>query len=511
MGNHRASTIKNVFSNWGVYAFTLIANFFVTPFIVHSLGNEVYGTWALLAVMVGYLALLELGVRGAVTRFIARAHAAGDHNEASGYASAGFLVFSITSVLVMVGGLCIAAILPGTNVPDHLLRSAQLAVIFAAGTIAAAFMTGVYGGAIIALQRFDINAAIEVALEVVRITAVVLALKAGKGLVVLPAVQLATGLLRMGTIMVVSRRLYPELHFLRTGWQRSHLRQILSHSFHTALQRAANLFNEQFNTVIVGWFLPIASVTFFTIGASLTSYARSAVDAIAHTVTPRISALEGGGDTQNMRLLPLVAGRVATMILLPIVFTFIFRGSTFIGLWMGPEYAEVSGRILLILSFSLWFSGGRQIISASLLGLSRHRVLVPAVWAEAISNVLLSVALVRKFGIMGIAIGTAVPAIIFSGLVFPLLFSREMQIPLSRTLMSLWVRPSVAMVGFATATFAIEHLIGADSLFVFFAQVAAAIPLAFMGAWFLGLTADERAHIALRLPQPLRRLAGSTV
>jgi len=220
----------------------------------------------------------------------------------------------------------------------------------------------------------------------VRITAVVLALKAGKGLVVLPAVQLATGLLRMGTIMVVSRRLYPELHFLRTGWQRSHLRQILSHSFHTALQRAANLFNEQFNTVIVGWFLPIASVTFFTIGASLTSYARSAVDAIAHTVTPRISALEGGGDTQNMRLLPLVAGRVATMILLPIVFTFIFRGSTFIGLWMGPEYAEVSGRILLILSFSLWFSGGRQIISASLLGLSRHRVLVPAVWAEAISN-----------------------------------------------------------------------------------------------------------------------------
>jgi O-antigen/teichoic acid export membrane protein len=74
--------IRNVLSNWSVFLFSAVANFFVAPFIVHSLGDSGYGAWVLLGSLVGYLGLLDLGVRGAVMRFVSRLHAAGDHEGA---------------------------------------------------------------------------------------------------------------------------------------------------------------------------------------------------------------------------------------------------------------------------------------------------------------------------------------------------------------------------------------------------------------------------------------------
>ena len=74
-----AGALKNVLSNWGAFVFHAAVGFFVAPFVVGSLGPDAYGTWALLASLVGYMGLLDLGVRGGVTRFLSRFHAAGDH------------------------------------------------------------------------------------------------------------------------------------------------------------------------------------------------------------------------------------------------------------------------------------------------------------------------------------------------------------------------------------------------------------------------------------------------
>ena len=66
---------RNLAINWFSLIAGLVVMFFLSPFVVHSLGNNAYGIWVLLGSLVGYLGLLDLGVRAAVTRFIARFHA----------------------------------------------------------------------------------------------------------------------------------------------------------------------------------------------------------------------------------------------------------------------------------------------------------------------------------------------------------------------------------------------------------------------------------------------------
>ncbi len=41
--------------------------FFLTPFVVNSLGSTAYGIWVLLMSLTGYYGLLDLGVSAALT------------------------------------------------------------------------------------------------------------------------------------------------------------------------------------------------------------------------------------------------------------------------------------------------------------------------------------------------------------------------------------------------------------------------------------------------------------
>ena len=73
--------------------FVAVVSFFLSPFIVRHLGGTAYGVWSLLVALVGYLGLLDFGVRGAVTRFVANYHAVGDAQGSSSIVSAGLLPF----------------------------------------------------------------------------------------------------------------------------------------------------------------------------------------------------------------------------------------------------------------------------------------------------------------------------------------------------------------------------------------------------------------------------------
>ena len=194
--------------------------------------------------------------------------------------------------------------------------------------------------------------------------------------------------------------------------------------------------------------------------------------------------------------------------ILPIVVTLLLRGGTFIGLWMGPQYADLSGRILQVLSIGYWFIAGRQIMSTTIMGLNRHRALIPAMWVEALLNLGLSVVLVRSMGVMGVALGTTVPALLMTP-VYPILFSRMLTIRPSRIWGELWLRPSLAVVPFMVGTFAFERFAVPGSMVAFFAQVAAALPLAFAGAWWIGLTREERSSFTAMVSPWLHRFPRS--
>jgi O-antigen/teichoic acid export membrane protein len=296
--------------------------------------------------------------------------------------------------------------------------------------------------------------------------------------------------------VVISRRLYPQLRLALRSWTPPHLRQLLSFSYYSMLLQVSTLLVLETDSVIIAAFLPIEMIAYFAIAASLVFYARSLIYGATYWITPRVSAMQATEDQRSGGRLALISGRWVTLLLHGITLTLLFRGETFIRLWMGPAYAELGGPVLLILCLALLFEGGRVVTRATMQGLNQHKALVPVFLIEAICTIALCLMLIQIWGIVGVALGTALPRIIASAIVVPRVFCRIQNIPLWDGMRELWIRPSVAMIPFAVATFLVEYFTHVDTLGVFFGTVLLVLPLGAIGGWRVGLDQSERDLLA---------------
>src|SRR5437870_13884539 len=97
---------RNIGSNWAVILVTIGVTYFLMPFVLHTLGQDGYGTWNLINSITGYLGLLVLGVPMASVRYFAQHVAKGDTkklNEAIGSCTALYLVLGGIALVVGVG------------------------------------------------------------------------------------------------------------------------------------------------------------------------------------------------------------------------------------------------------------------------------------------------------------------------------------------------------------------------------------------------------------------------
>jgi O-antigen/teichoic acid export membrane protein len=357
---------------------------------------------------------------------------------------------------------------------------------------------------IIGLQRFDVSAQIEIVIGGLRAIAIYVALKASLGLIGLALTVLVASVVRMAILAIVARRLYPELRITRLSWDRTWSKRIFAFSLYSTLITFSTTVILYTDSLVISAFLPAAQITFFSIASSLTDYARTLVRGISTTMTPRTSAMENDG-TEVMAGVVVRVLRMSTVLILPVAVTFLIRGPSFIGLWMGAEYAATSGIVLRILTVSMVFYAASQVLGSSLLGLSSHKRLVPMFLAEAATNLLLSIYLVRRIGLPGIAWGTTIPSVVSSLVLFPLIARRVLGIPVLRYYREAWVRPSLAMIPFVAGSIAVERYWPGDNLAVYFCGVLLVLPLAVLGAWLVALSGPEREQLAAQM-RGLRRL-----
>jgi O-antigen/teichoic acid export membrane protein len=502
---------RNVLSNWAAYLINGAIGFFLSPFIVRHLGASAYGVWVLLVSLTGYLGFLDLGNRGAVTRFVAKFHSEKSHEQSSytvSSASALFIVAGIVAIAVSV--LFAIFAVPHLRIPPSYSRTAQIVVVIAGANIAVSLLSGVFGGVLVGLQRFELCNSIALGVTALRVVAIVIALIGGRGLTSLALIQLGSSLAELFVGFTFARRLYPELRLATSYFSRPHISLIFSFGVYTFLLLVSNYLVYYTDALVIGVFLPIAFVTFFAIAGNLIVYARELVGGFSRTMTPLASKMEVESGHQELPETTLKAARYCSLAVLPIFVTFMIRGPSFIGLWMGPAYADLSGHVLEILSLPWFLGSSTAVITSVMLGISRHKPVVPVALAEGVGNLVLSIILVRAMGVLGVAWGTAIPNLAVTLFFWPWYVHRTLGVPIRRYVTSLWLVPAIAVVPFAICTYFLGRFWPAPSLGFFFLQTALVLPVAFIGIWYFGLRADERAVYVQHYISPLIRVIRRT-
>jgi O-antigen/teichoic acid export membrane protein len=491
---------RNVLTNWLAYLASGVVSFFLSPFIVHHLGNSAYGVWVLLVSLTGYLGFLDLGIRSAVTRYVAKFHSEGVHDQSSYTISSACGLFVSAGFLAMLASVLFAILaVPHFQIPPGYLHAAQIVVVIAGFSVGVSLVSGVFGGVLVGLQRFDLTNSITLVVLGLRSIAIVLALKNGYGLITLAVIQLCGTLAELVAGIVLSHRLYPEARLAFRNVRRSYVALIFSFGLFAFLLHLSNYLIYFTDALVIGSFLPVSMVTFFSIGSSLTIYARDLVGGFSRTMTPLASKIEVESGLTALQETTLKAARFCAMAMWPIFVTLIIRGHTFIGLWMGPSYGDLSGHVLRILSVPWLFGAGTSVIASAMLGINKHKRVVPSALAEGLSNLVLSVVLVKSMGIVGVAWATAIPNLGVTTLFWPWYTRKTLDIPLKDYVTSLWLLPAIGVLPFAIATYFVDKSWPAHTLWYFFVQVASVLPAALLGIWFLGLTHNEREMYSRQL------------
>jgi len=93
----------------------------------------------------------------------------------------------------------------------------------------------------------------------------------------------------------------------------------------------------------------------------------------------------------------------------------IVLGPGVVAWWIGPEFEEPSGAVLQILTVSsLFFLPVRGVAQPLMMGLGKPKAVTFAFLAAGIANLVLSMILVRPWGLVGVALGTAIPNVVFA-------------------------------------------------------------------------------------------------
>lgn len=456
----------------------MVVPFFLTPFVIRHLGATAYGVWILAVSTVAYLSLLDMGMRSAVIRFVSKAEAQGKPEDARSAIGAALWFRLLISGGVAVLSVVLAFAFPHLfKVPADLQHAAQVTVLMCALGVAITLTSGVFGAVLAATHRFDVLSSISAVQTLARAGGVLLILSSGHGLEALAYWEVTVALFGGLATCAVALKIFPPCRVRIARPEMTILKLIWSYSFTTFIFIIAVQIIMNTDNLVVGAFLSVGLVAYYSIGGSLMMYSGQVVSALSTTFTPLASNLEAGGKTEELQRL-LLRGTQATLgLALPISVALIFRGKTFIGLWMGPEYSHISGTVLQILMISQFFGVADGTAGSIMMAIDKHKPVAKWAVIEAVLNLGLSIILVKTIGIYGVAWGTSI-AMVFVHLAFwPRYIRKVLNVSMRRFIWEGWTKITLCAIPYAVVCAVADRYWHAGSLIEFFGQILVTLPV----------------------------------
>lgn len=490
---------KNALSNIvGMFVQMAIA-FVLSPFLVHTLGDTRYGIWTIAVAFTGYMNLLDLGITSAVNKYVAKFNVLNDQEKVNSILSSALALFCISGLIIILVSPWMADLIVSlVNFDSSLNQVVYLLIIIVSFDISIFIVRGLFKGAFGGYQRYAVINIVQIISALYKAVMFYVFLSDGHGLLSMGIISISANLLTLLLFYLWLKKSYPMVSLSFKLFERSQVSRILHYSKFTFLAMFSNQIIYYSDAFVIGYFLSAAAVTYYSIPMALAEYAKKITVAISQTYVPAISEKDASGDIEMVKSLYLSGTRYMIIISNLLSIGVFMMGGAFIALWMGPKYKELCEAVLMILFVNQFFLGPQQISYSILQGLGKQKAYSFMSFGVSVVNLVLAIILVQKWGIVGVAVGAAVPQILFNGLYVPWLTTRTLG-------MSRWsyfkgtylvsFLPSLVLVAII-ALFTNYHF--PDTYFELFSFAILSSVVYLVSVYVLMLNSDERT-VFLRL------------
>jgi O-antigen/teichoic acid export membrane protein len=399
----------------------IVTGIFLMPFTMRHLGTAEYGLWMLAASMTAYLQLLDLGYGNGLVRQVTQADARGDEDAVNEILSTFLVVYSALAVLAVavIGALALVAVPRFPNLSAADVSTARWVLILIGGRLALAFPMSVFGAITTARQRFALTGWIAIAVSVAQAVATYVVLRSGHGLVTMVAVTSAIGVISYIPYAWAAKYTFPGLRLSPFRFSVRQVREVTAFSVYLFLISISIHVGTNADNLIIGAYLGTTSVALYTVALRLADYQRQLCGQFTGLLFPLLVRFHEREDIAALRVTLIDGTRIALALVTGITLCLIAFARPLVEVWMGAGFGAsiLPLYVLAVLGIVAVAQGPAGTI---LLAAGRQRLVAFASLVDISANVALSVLLVTRYGLTGVALGTAIPYILLNvGIIMP--------------------------------------------------------------------------------------------
>lgn len=523
--NQVARIAANAMSGAGVRIAMMAIGFGLTPFIVQSLGLPVFGLWAIVGAMAGYLGLLDFGIAGGFVKFIGEYVEQGRKDAARQVITFGMLFYAgFGLVLALPVYLFTPALVHLFKMPPDQIGTAIQVFETLFCLLVVSMILGVSGAVVTAMHRMDLASRNNFIGYLAYALATVAFLKLGwgvRGIIGSQIVWMATsGFLQY----ITARRLFGHLLISPARFDKAILGRVLRFGGWTQANSILTILNLDVGRFISASIISVSSTAYYEIGSKVSFLSRSLPAYLLDAILPTAAAADARRDDASLARIYRAGTVYSVLATFGLAGFLIAVSDPLLRIWFGHVYPYVSG-VILWLAIGYAISGmtcvGTTIFRA--MGMPQYETAFTAV--SAVGNLIATVLIAPHLGIVGVALGTAIGWTVGT-IYFLVVFHRARQLPWwtsvggSTFRMACAAAAVTALLSAALHTNVAAHLFESRILGLIWLGVAGVVygAVYLLLAWVLGAFRSDDALIArsitalreaigVRIPSPNRRAA----
>lgn len=329
--------------NYVVILLNIAVGLLYTPYMLRMMGQSEYGLYSLVASVIAYLTVLDLGLGNAVVRYTAKYRAEGKTKEQYEMFGMFIILYTIISVVALAGGIGLylnVDTMFGDTMTEIELTKARIMMLILVFNLVFTFPMSIFGSIMIAYERFIFPKVINLIRILLNTVIMIALLELGYKAIAMVILQTVFNILTLIiNFLYCKYKLQIKIMFARFQW--GFLREVALYSFWILLNVIMDKVYWSTGQFILGIVSGTAAIAVFAVAIQLQSMYMHFSTAISSVFLPKVTGMVTiRNSDKEISDLFIKTGRIQNIVMAMILFGFISFGRPFVTLWAGPEYSD---------------------------------------------------------------------------------------------------------------------------------------------------------------------------
>ncbi len=430
---HSRRAFLNMLTLAGGHAGSTIILLAMTPYFFGVLGASKYGLLILFFSLVQYAAVVDFGLGPALVKYVAEDHTLGKRENIRVMMTFALLFYLVIGAVIMTLLVIFGHSVTGLiKMPADLRPDAFPLLIGIAAYFFIAQHAFTLHGLLSGLGRIDISATVRALGLIFYVLATFVALRLGFGLAGMLGASFFTLIVSIPILYTFAYKEFGHVYCWPTSIHWAPIRRLFVTGGWIQMSTIMSLIYSQTNGIVIGIAVNVAAVAMYDLAGRLSRAIRALSFYVNGSLFPAISALEARRGPQAIQKVLVDGSRYVSAVSF-FASGFLIAGAPIIfSAWLGSRVDHNIGLLVALLIVLCLTSTIENCIGVPLtmlraIGLPKLETVYTV--AVAVTNILLTILLVRRFGVVGVVIGTLVGTTIGS-ILFLFNFSRIHRVPI---------------------------------------------------------------------------------